>query len=115
MAKLYYSLRIRTQESNYDLVSEILSIKPYNLTEGWIHEIENSGNEYFDFINVFLDILEEKFDKLDKIGVYKKDITIWLIYEYNDQCNLEFQSKDLKRLGENEISLCLSCYEGGYE
>lgn len=113
MEKSFYSLRINAEESKYERVSEILSTRPQNLSKGWIFEVENSKEQYFDFINNFLDILENNYEKLNNIGVHKEDISIWLIYEYNDQCNLEFLPADMERLGKNGISLCVSCYEGG--
>jgi hypothetical protein len=114
MEKSYYSLRINTKESNYNLVSEILSVKPNDLSRGWIYEIKKEENIYFDFIESFLKLLENNFGKLADIGIHKENISIWLIYEYNNQCNLEFSPDVLKRLGDNEISLCISCYEAGY-
>jgi hypothetical protein len=114
MERSYYSLRIATKECNYNKVSEILNVTPFDLSKGWIHEIEKSDTGYFDFINFFLDILEDNYERLIEIGISRENISIWWIYGYNGQCNFEFLPKDLKRLGENEISFCLSCYEEGY-
>lgn len=113
MEKSIYSLRIKTQEANYQIVSKILEKNPKDLSRGWIFEVESSDTMYFDYINEFLDILEGKYEKLEQIGIVKSDISIWLIYEFNQQCNFEFIPKDLKRLGENEITLCVSCFEAG--
>lgn len=113
MEKTYYSLRINTNEANYQRVSHILRKEPKDFSRGWIYEVESSETDYFDCINEFLDILEANYENLDRVGIAKNDISIWIIYEYNQQCNLEFIPKDLKRLGDNEISLCISCYERG--
>lgn len=113
MGKSYYSLRIKTKEANYETVSQILRKQPNELSKGWIIEVESSENKYYDYINNFLDILEGNYEQLRNIGVARNDISIWVIYEYNQQCNFEFIPKDLKRLGDNEISLCVSCYEAG--
>ena len=113
MEKSYYSLRINTKETNYQMVSQILQKEPKDLSKGWIFEVESSDTSYFDYINEFLDILEGNYEKLESIGIVKNDISIWMIYAYNQQCNFEFIPKDLKRLGDNEITLCISCYEAG--
>jgi hypothetical protein len=78
----------------------------------WSYEVETSDNDpYFDFINVFLDRLEPKFIDLEKLGIKKEDITIWLLYEYDQQCGLELSPSNMKRLGNNEISLCIDCWQ----
>jgi hypothetical protein len=51
------------------------------------------------------------YDKLWRIGIRTEDITIWHIYEHDGQCNLEFDPQRMKRLGENGITLCVSCYQ----
>jgi hypothetical protein len=113
MENTVYSLRINTKEEKYNLVSEILDVSPLDLSRGWILEVENITEKFIDFINQFLDILERKYELLSEIGVLREDISIWMLYGYNNQCNLEFRPQDLKRLGINNISLCISCYEAG--
>lgn len=112
MGKSIYSLRIHAPESKFELISKILKIELKDFSRGWVYEIETT--EYFDFINEFLNILEHNYKSLNKIGVLRDDISVWLIYGYNGQCNLEFSPKELKRLGENDISLCISCFEVGF-
>jgi len=121
--KSFYRLQIVCEEYAYDEISSLLQVKPKELRvqnqllkTGWVYEIiEGEDDEYYDFINKFLDILESKYSLLEKLEVLRSDITIWLIYEYNEQCNMEFDSKDLKRLGDNGIKLCISCYQGNDE
>ena len=115
-----YVLRIACEKTVAQHISNILQIDNNNSRN-------NSGNNQYcswefniiqekldppvDFINTFLNILEDKYEGLFKVGVEKSDITIWMYYEYDSQCNLEFSSQDLKRLGENDISLCISCWQ----
>jgi hypothetical protein len=108
---IYFSLRINASEDKYKIISKILNIKPVDLYRGWMYEIEISQEQHYDFINVFMDILEGHYEELANIGIFRKAISIWMIYEYNQQCNLEFLPKDMKRLGDNEITLCISCYD----
>ena len=109
-----YNLRIFCQNNEqFNKVSQTLHITP-NKQWGnlWCFEIEQKENDkYFDFINRFLDMLEGKYEQLELVGISKEDISVWFLYQYENQCNMEFLPKDLKRLGSNEISLCISCWE----
>jgi hypothetical protein len=112
MEILTYELRINTEEKFYENVSSIVELQPDSYKYGWSYEIvflEQEG--YFDIIAKLLDSLEGKYEKLRKLGIEKKDITIWLIYGYHNQCNMEFKPETLERLGKKGIRLCISCYE----
>lgn len=110
--ELYYSLRIDVDEAYYQRVSDLLNIKPETYEFGWIYEVEAiDENEYFDFVNEFLDILQGKYTQLAALGIQKEDISIWMVYGYEGQCDMEFDPEWLKRLGENGIKLCVSCYD----
>lgn len=63
------------------------------------------------FLDVFFGLLDGHFASLERIGVSRNDITVWLLYEYDEQCNLEFSAADMKRLGDAGISLCISCWQ----
>ena len=78
----------------------------------WIYEVEQQeSDEYFDFINQFLNLLETKYTDLEKLKVKRNDISIWMFYEYDNQCNLEFDGQRTKRIGESGITLCISCWQ----
>jgi len=102
-------------------ITEILSLEPKVENPGdqaepssWTYEvITENGDKYFDFINNFLDMLDKKFSALYEIGIRKENITFWLLYEYDQQCNLELDSIRMKRLGEAGITLCISCWDSG--
>jgi hypothetical protein len=112
--KYYYSLRIDCKESDILAVNDILQVECNYPEVGWGYElIQKEEDEYIDFIDEFLDILDAKYSALQEIGIGKNQISVWLIYEYKDQCNLEFAPENLKRLGDNGITLCISCYEAG--
>jgi len=111
MSTAFYSLRIRTIPSNYINISNLLKVEVSDYSLGWIYEIERPIEGYFDYINYFLDLLDGKYEELKTIGIERDDISIWLIDEYEFQCNFEITPKDLIRLGENGITFCFSCYE----
>ena len=77
----------------------------------WLQLQEDEENDnYVDFINIFMDLLEPNFDKLNNIGIDKENILIWLVYEYEHQCALGFNPKELERLGKNGIALNIDCH-----
>ncbi len=87
---------------------------PNNIPSCWTYEvIDDETDEYFDFINIFLDILETKYGDLSKLNIERDCITVWMLYEYDQQCNMEFDPIRLKRLGDNGIKLCISCWDSG--
>ena len=44
-------------------------------------------------------------------GISREDISIWVLYEYEGQCNMEYDPESMKKLGESGILLCISCWE----
>lgn len=116
--KYIYSLRINIENvTNGNEISSILDVVESKIDKCYweLEKIENEIDPYIDYIGFFLDLLENKLDALEIIGVKKEDITIWLLYEYDDQCNLEFTPNQMKRIGDNGITFCISCWEtGGY-
>ena len=109
----------------YNSISKLLTKKPDDkdfsnfpnkIPHTWTYQvITKEEDPYFDFINSFLDILESKYAKLAELGIQRDDITIWNYYEYDGQCNMEYDPKRLKRLGENGITLCITCWDSGIE
>lgn len=70
--------------------------------------IETEEEDYFDFINTFLHILDGKYNEMESIWITRKDITFWHYGKYVNQCNFELSPERMKKLGENDIDLCLS-------
>ena len=109
--RYYYTLRIHTSKENHIYLNRLLGVKA-NAKNGWAYEIiEEEGDDSINFIDVFLNLLKNKKKELESINVRNSDIEFWMIYEYDNQCNLEFDPKDLFRIGEKGFSLCISCYE----
>ncbi len=118
----YYRLHIDCKnKSIYDKITKVLGVAP-NEDEGekknndfyslWTYAFdEKDEGPCYDFINNFLDIIEPKLPELEEIGVLKEDISFWMIYEYDKQCGMEFNSAEMKRLGESGIVLCIDCFE----
>lgn len=106
-----YSLRIKTEKDNYEIINEVLGIKPTSIKSYWELSINEDSEKYYFAIPYFMDILENKIIELKKIKINCNDISIWYFYEYDGQCNMEFPPNNLKRIGENGITLCISCWQ----
>ena len=82
----------------------------------WCLEVEQEEHDPpYDFVSAFLHILDGKFDDLQRLGITRDCIAMWLYYEYdhNQECNLEFSPQQTKRLGEAGLTRCVSCWEKG--
>lgn len=75
-----------------------------------INEDEETG-PFLDFINHCLDLLAGKYEQLAVLGAARGDILIWLNYEYQYQCAMEFDPQQLQRLGENGVHLNIDCFD----
>ena len=119
---VYHRIFIDTgnSEDTYNKLTSLLGVTPtvfektkfsVSTYDTWSYCADIADEEpYFDFINNFLDILEPKFNKLADLGVEKNAITFWYLYEYDQQCSMEFHPQEMKRLGESGITLCIDCW-----
>lgn len=60
--------------------------------------MEEENDSYFNYISYFLDIIDNCYQQLNAIGITKNDITIWRYFKYFEQCNMEFNPLEMKRL-----------------
>ena len=122
----YYQLFIETDNNPelYNHITKILCLQPTedenyiskNKYLTWMYMVaESEDAPYFDFINNFLDILEPKFDELESIGITKDKILFWKLYEYDQQCGMEFHPQEIKRLGNSGIHLNIDCWQKNEE
>ena len=98
----------------FNLISSIFGVRPVKSEKEaystWIYEVEENEN-YFDFINIFIDMIELKSSELQNLNIKREDISLWMLYEYDQQCNMEFDPERLKRIAANKITLCISCWK----
>ena len=107
---LYYNLQIDAPKEKYGIINEILGVKSNSPHTGWQLGLEQK-DEHIHFIDYFLSILNNKYSQLEKIGVTRDNISVWMLYGYESQCNMEFSPKDMYSLGKEGIVLCISCWE----
>jgi hypothetical protein len=115
MDTVFYTLEIDTNKEKFQKINDILGVNSDISKDYWCYELVHGDNKLeikeTTVVAHFLNILEGKYEQLSVEGIQRKDITVWIIYEYDNQCNMEFHPEDTKRLGENGIVLCISCYE----
>lgn len=107
---IFYRLQISTTDDR--AVEALLGEAPFDPSLGWFIEREaKDGDPYVDYIGEFLAILKGKYEALAKIGVERSDISVWMLREYDQQCNMEFSPAEMMRLGKEGITLCVSCWK----
>lgn len=110
----FWSLKIRCNDSLRDTITVILGVESNVKESVWeLEKIIEEEDAYVNYTKYFLDLLEGNYERLSLIKVERCDISIWLLYEYDQQCNMEFSPDNLKRMGENGIVLCVSCWQKG--
>lgn len=109
----YYSLRIDAPQDQYDEINIIIGkVTNFSSSAGWgIEVVQKEEDEPIFFIKYFLSLLNGKYDQLEKIGITRDNISIWMLYEYEGQCNMEFSPEDMYNLGKEGIVLAISCWE----
>lgn len=115
-----YRLHINKNDTSWK-ISSILMLNSKLSSLSFKYNIDEDSNDFnlrveykewmpvFKFIKFFIALIEPSISELSDIGVEKKDITFWLYYYYDQQCNMEFSSEDLKIMWDNWIDLCISC------
>ena len=108
-----YVLSINCNKSNLASVDRILNITSDKENNHYweLCLVEEESDPFIDFVNIFLDVLDGKYDDLSQVGIERENIIIWRYYEYDQECNLEMSPEKMKKLGEQGISLCISCWQ----
>lgn len=78
----------------------------------WTASIEVADDEpYVPFIDKFTSLLDGKIEKLSELTGSPCNISLWVLYGYDQQCNLEFSPEDMQKLAARQITLCISCWQ----
>ena len=103
-----YRLQILSSKSySEEQLNNIIGVSSNFPYADWGIEIIQSGENFSEI----LVLLECKYEKLESIGISRENISIWILYEYEGQCNMEYDPESMKKLGESGILLCISCWE----
>jgi len=112
--KYTYVLRINCGEDKIKRINDILGIVSNPNSNYWEQIlIEGALDPPVKFVDIFLNTIKGKNQELLLAGIGKDDISVWMYYEYDRQCNISFSPEDMKCLGDNQITLCISCWESG--
>ncbi|RZK47954.1 MAG: hypothetical protein EOO99_11865 [Pedobacter sp.] len=106
-----YEIRINCNEQGKKDIEKILGVSSDDSSIGWSLTIEESSEQFYDALNIFTDLISSNLQELNKAGIKTDMITFWYLYEYEQQCNMEFWPDITKRIGELGIVLCISCWE----
>ncbi len=108
-------IEIEFDPNSINKISDILGVNANKHINGnWIYFISiDEDGDWVDFYDVFYNILKDKIQILDEeLKINKDQINIWLVLEYEGQCNFEINPNDLAKLSSLEVTLCVSCYQG---
>ena len=107
-----YRLQILSSKSySEEQLNNVIGVSSNFPHADWGIEIIQSDENFSGILVYFLSLLECKYVKLESIGISREDISIWVLYEYEGQCNMEYDPVSMKKIGENGIVLCISCWE----
>jgi hypothetical protein len=105
---------IEDEELDNIAISNLLSVDVQdgriNAPEGLKHDPDKPYVFYQEIVWL-LDLIEQESKELKQLGVCMEQSSIWVIYEYFAQCNMEYDASVLKRVGDLGLKLCISCYE----
>lgn len=109
----FYEIRIlNTSCIQIDQIDRILGVKSSYRTGMWRYELTGLPDDCQDLvIDQFLALINGKYNQLESIGISRDSITFWLLFEYDQECNLEFNPKELEKIGKEGIALCVSCWK----
>jgi hypothetical protein len=108
-----FELHIETDVSHYPRLNLILNVPIVGNPGYWNYRIDESSELFDEAITHFLNLIEKNKHELSELGIKNDDITVWYLYEYEQQCNMEFGPEMLKKMGDLGITFCISCWEKG--
>lgn len=107
----FYKLQIQCDIKKKGQLDLMLGESNDDLDLGWNLVIEENAPEFNQALNVFINLVSNNLLKLKEIDIPLSAITFWYMYEYEQQCNMEFWPDITKKIGELGIVLCISCWE----
>ena len=114
MSKLEYILEICGPQEKLAQINRIFGVNASIEDNVWEYRIViNNKGEFTDPLGKFANMISSNLGELKEIGVNREDITIWKLYEYVDQCNMEFSPEQLSTIGSLGITFCISCWQKG--
>lgn len=111
MARYLYQLRIASGDP-FEIARVVNMPSQGDDDVCWVIEVAEADDDPpYDYVNEFIGIVEGRYEELQAIGVSRADVSVWVLYEYEQQCNIELRPADMEKLGKNGVTWCLSCWE----
>ncbi|MEZ0450778.1 hypothetical protein ABTW24_04135 [Sphingobacterium thalpophilum] len=107
----YYELQINCNIEEKQKIETILGKSGRDFQKNWYLTIEENSSDYSNALDKFASIIEANLILLKEIGIMEDQIIFWYMYEYEQQCNMEFKPKIMKQIGNLGVVLCISCWE----
>ena len=107
----FYRLQIQCDVEGKAMVESILGKSNDSPELDWGFIIEEDSPDFVNALDLFIELITQNRSLLEGIGVAAGSITFWYMYEYDQQCNMEFSPNITKQIGELGITLCISCWE----
>ncbi|MDN3693669.1 hypothetical protein QWZ06_15905 [Chryseobacterium tructae] len=85
-----YALKIKASKELFPQITGILGVEPSTSDYFWELSIKENDNGFTAAIPYFMSLIEHKRNELEKIGVIRTCISVWLYKVYTGQCNMEF-------------------------
>src|SRR5215217_2596343 len=102
-----YRLQIKCSNDQKEKINSILGIENREPATWWNTVIEEDSQDFTRALDIYIDLIARNLHALKKIGVSSKSISIWYLYEYEQQCNMEFGPHTTKQIGELGVTLCV--------
>ncbi|NCI45794.1 hypothetical protein [Sediminibacterium soli] len=107
-----YAIRINTESHKYPDLSVLFSyFKKQTLNSVWQYEITEEENDFTNAIEILTNQIEDNLNALRKLDIEIDDVSLWYLYEYDGQCNMEFSPAELSAISKLGLTLCISCWE----
>ncbi|GAA4791248.1 hypothetical protein GCM10023231_18940 [Olivibacter ginsenosidimutans] len=107
----YYELQIRCNIDEKQKIENILGISSREYQSDWYQIIEEGSSDFLHALDKFTSTIEGNLSELKSLGIKEEQISFWYMYEYEQQCNMEFDPNIMKRMGDIGVTLCISCWE----
>lgn len=107
----FYRLDIKCDDTQRPALERLLGPSSSGPDLPWDWQIDEESPRFVRAMLLFLTLLTRHKDALAQLGVSGQDLSLWYIYAYEQQCNMEFGPALMKRMGELGLTLCISCYE----
>jgi len=107
----FYRLQINCDNETIQELEKILGKANSSIGNGWNFIIDEGSSSYNTALEHFILLMSENLDVLKSINISMNQVTIWYMYEYEGQCNMEFSPDITASLGRLGIFLCISCWE----